>query len=584
MFGKVKEIKDNIVILENTSGSSETNILNYHVVFSDVDRKIVGEITYVTNSDIGIMLIGEIKNDEFISGINKKPAFKNGCRIISKGELELLLGKQDFTNKDTLLLGKSSIYENYKVTCNINKFFSNHFAVLGNTGSGKSCGVARILQNIFYHNKESFPNNAHIILFDVYGEYNKALKDIDRVPGLAFKCFTTDTENQKNLIKIPAYYLDIDDLALLLNATEQAQIPIIEHALKLCFIFTSKEEVVLQYKNDIIAKSLLDILSSGKENAQIRDQIIAVLSKYNTETLNLDTEIKQPGYTRTLRQCIKLDNQGKMNAMSLVVDFLNDYTQVDLNKLEVTPNFPYSLDDLYYAFEFALISEGVFNSSKVYDLANSLKVRLQSIINSNQRKYFDCEYNISKDDYINDLFSIDGKKAQIVNMNFNFVDERFAKILTKLFAKLFYNYATTLDKRATFPIHMILEEAHRYVNQDNDINVIGYNIFDRITKEGRKYGVILGFITQRPSELSPTALSQCSNFIVFRLFHPKDLEIVSSISSNVSHETIEQIKTLYPGNAMTFGVAFNLASIVKFDLPNPMPESNSCNIVENWYD
>ena len=102
-----------------------------------------------------------------------------------------------------------------------------------------------------------------------------------------------------------------------------------------------------------------------------------------------------------------------------------------------------------------------------------------------------------------------------------------------MFSKLFFNYTNRLQNRGSFPINIILEEAHRYVQNDNDINIIGYNIFDRITKEGRKYGTLLTFITQRPCELSSTALSQCSNFIVFRIFHPNDFEIVKNISTNV---------------------------------------------------
>ena len=121
------------------------------------------------------------------------------------------------------------------------------------------------------------------------------------------------------------------------------------------------------------------------------------------------------------------------------------------------------------------------------------------------------------------------------------------------------------------------------MQNDNDLELLGYNIFDRITKEGRKYGVILGFITQRPSELSTTSLSQCSNFVVFRMFHPADINIISNISSNVSVDTIERIKTLRPGMAMTFGTAFKIPLIAKLELPDPMPQSTRVDIENAWY-
>lgn len=585
MFGKIIDINENILVIENLKGAPETQILNYHVVFNENNRKIVGEIIGMDNHTIRIMLIGEINNDIFTSGVSKKPSYQTGCRIITKKELETIIGSQDFTNRQTLLIGTSNTYNEFKVTAHINDFFSNHFAIIGNTGSGKSCGVARLLQNIFCHNDEALPVNAHIILFDVYGEYNRAFSEINKIPRINFKSYTTDIALiDNNLIRVPAYFLEVDDLALLLNVTDSSQLPIIENALKLVYVFTSQDPKIIEYKNDIIAKSLQDILASGKNPTQVRDQIVAVLTQFNTETLNLDTIISQPGYNRTLRQCLNIDTQGKMNSVGLVVDFLEQFTKITLDRIEVTSNFVYTLDDLYKAFEFALINEGILSSERVFEKANILKVRLQSIINSNNRRFFEYPGVISKEEYIKRFFLCpNGEFAQLINMNFSHIDERFAKVLTKIFAKLFFNYTTFLNPRASFPIHLILEEAHRYVQSDNDINTIGYNIFDRITKEGRKYGTILGFITQRPSELSPTSLSQCSNFLVFRMFHPEDLKIISSISSNVTPENIEKIKTLRPGTAMAFGTAFKVPLIAKLDLPQPMPESTSVDLTNNWF-
>jgi uncharacterized protein len=585
MFGKIISIEDNYVILENASKKMEANYLNYHVVFPENDRSVVGEIVSINDEQIKIFLVGEIRNNVFTSGVLKKLNFNSTPRLVYKSEVELFLGSQDIANSSNLYIGKSNTYDGFSVCADINGFFSNHFAIIGNTGSGKSCGVARILQNVFYHNDDKLPKNAHIVLFDVYGEYNTALEGINRLPGLGFKHYSTKLDySEGDILNIPAYFLEVDDLALLLNATSPAQLPIIEKAIKLVYIFKSPDATMQTYKNDIIASSLLDILSSGKSSTQIRDQIVAVLSHYNTNTLNLETQIVQPGYSRSIRQCLNIDSQGKMNAVQFVVDFLEKYQKLDLSTIPIDQSLVYSLDDLYYAFEFALISEGVLKSEKVYDESNQLKVRLQQIINSENKKFFDPgNERISKEDYVRNLFDAPDGKKQIINMNLNYIDERFAKTLTKIYTKMFFNFATGLKQRASYPIHIILEEAHRYVQNDNDINILGYNIFDRITKEGRKYGVLLGLITQRPSELSNTALSQCSNFIAFRMFHPDDLKIISNISSNVSMETVEKLKNLTPGTAMVFGVSFKLPLIVKLDLPNPMPQSTSVDIKNIWY-
>lgn len=585
MFGQIVKNVDNIITVVNLSKKAEIGLINYHVVFIENDIKFVGVINAISENYIDISLIGEIINNEFISGIIKMPKFSSSCRLITKPELEYILGSQDFVNKNNLLIGNSVVYDGFKVTVNKNEFLSNHFAFLGNTGAGKSCGIARILQNIFYYNDEVSPTNAHIVIFDAYGEYSSALEDVNKLPNMGFKKYSCDINNTySDIIKIPAYFLDVDDLALLLNVENFSMIPVIENTLRLVYIFTSNDENIKAYQNNIIASTIQDILSSGRSSTQLRDQITAVLSKYHTDELSLDSIISQPGYDRTLRQCLLIDNQGKINAMNLIIDYLSNFTQLNLDKIELKKGFIYTLEDVYNALEFSLINEGILSSNATFDKLNVLKVRLRSILNSNHKKIFEYDGKISKEEYVKKFFlNSDGTPCQIVDVNFDSLDERISKTLTKIFSKLFFNYVTNLKERASFPIHIIIEEAHRFVQNDNDINTIGYNIFDRITKEGRKYGIVLGLITQRPSELSKTVLSQCSNFIVFRIYHPEDVDIIMSLSTNVTKETEDKLKILHPGMAMCFGTAFKVPTIVQFELPRPMPTSRSVRITNVWY-
>ncbi len=585
MFGKILDVLDHTVYVENLSKIIETSLLNIHVIFQEENRKVVGIIEKMSQEKFEILLIGEIKDNKFQAGILKIPNIQNGCRIIYKSELELLIGSQDYVKKDTLLIGNSVHYEGYKITAKMDELLSHHFAIIGNTGTGKSCGVARILQNIFYYNQESLPKNAHLILFDIYGEYHSALKKIETISGINVRSFTTDVKNgNSEIISIPPYFLNVDDLAILLEVKDNSLIPILEKTLKYVYIFKSTDPKAEEYKNDIIAKCLLDIFTSGKNATQIRDQIISILMKYHTDTLNLDSEIIQPGYTRSIRQCLNIDAQGKINAIQYIIDFLSNFNKLNLDDHFIGDQFIYNLDDIYYALEFALLSEGIFNNQLIYEKANSLKIRLHSIINSEEKKYFEFGQAVGKEEYIHSLFQTPmGEPVQIINMNFNFIEERFAKILTKLYSKLFFQYVANLEPRGSYPIHIILEEAHRYVTKDNDDEIIGYNIFDRITKEGRKYGIILGLVTQRPSELSVTALSQCSNFIIFRMFHPNDIKIISSISTSITEKDLKQLRLLRSGYALVYGSAFPIPIITKLDFPDPAPNSFNIKITDSWY-
>lgn len=584
MFGNVISVSDLTIKLENTSKRVETSLLGVHIVFEN-KYKIVAEITSITREEIECIMVGEFVNNVFNSGIVHKPSHDSKIRIINSEEVIALVGKQDVDTKTDLYVGKSLIYDGFNVSANIDNFFSNHFAIIGNTGSGKSCSVARLFQNLYYRQKY-VPINSNIVLFDVYGEYKPALDRINQTKYCRCKHVTTDVRDTVNsdIVKIPPYYLEVDDLALLLNVDSPSQIPIIEKALKLVYLFTEDEDKVIAHKNNIIAKAILDILTGGKESTQIRDQVIAVLSTFHTKDINLESKIVQPGYIRTLRQCLNVDQTGKINTIQLVMEYLDKFTDTELKLENSMKPQNYTLKDLYNAFEFALISEGVLKSDKVYDMNNILKVRLDAIINSDYGRYFEVDEYIPKESYIRDLFTTRrGEKAQIVNFNLNYVDERFAKTLTKIYSKLFLDYAISLESRGGFPLQIILEEAHRYVQNDDDVRNIGYNIFDRITKEGRKYGVVLGLITQRPSELSNTALSQCSNYIVLRMFHPEDLKIIKSMTHSIAEEDIEKLKALRPGVALCFGNAFNIPVFVKIDKPDPTPDSNNAHIGTEWF-
>jgi DNA helicase HerA-like ATPase len=111
---------------------------------------------------------------------------------------------------------------------------------------------------------------------------------------------------------------------------------------------------------------------------------------------------------------------------------------------------------------------------------------------------------------------------------------------------------------------------------------LGYNIFERIAKEGRKYGLILGLISQRPVEISDTVIAQCSNFVIFKMTHPRDLEYITKMLPNISADIVEKQKTLQPGTAVVFGKAFKIPMIVKMDKPDPPPSSSNCDVYNAW--
>ena len=587
MLGNIIGIDENQVLLKiELDLSKYASIIGNHVVIEDSSKMCVGEITDIKEGIAYINLLGELKEGKFVYGVIGKPSFGAVTKIVSKEKIPLIISEDEAEENKYLYLGKSALYSGVNVNVDINNFFANHFAIFGSTGSGKSCSVSRILQNLF-EKKQQVPYKASIFIFDAYGEYHSAFKTLnEKNPNIQFKSYTTNTGiTESNILSIPPWLLTVDDLAILLGAEKSSQLPILEKTLKYVNVFAKEdEEEARKYKNDIIARALLDILSGGKSAAQIRDQITAVLSNYHTEELSLDTQIYQPGYTRPLKQYLLIDDSGKIREMEAITLFFESFLKDDIELAMPNGEFKYELADIEYALDFALISEGILKSDRIFNDMNVLKVRLHSLVNGEYKNFFNVKDYVSREDYVRQLLTAaNGRKAQIINFNINYVDDRFAKSITKIFSKILFDYAKEMENRGTLPFHIILEEAHRYVQNDNDVNLLGYNIFERITKEGRKYGVLLGLISQRPSELSETTLSQCSNFLIFKMLHPRDLDYIREIVPNITHEILKRLKILQPGTCVAFGQGFKVPVIVKFDMPNPAPSSDSCNISNVWF-
>ncbi len=519
-------------------------------------------------------MIGEIVNNRFLPGNLLMPPFASDCRLTTKEEIDVIFGVSE--TADLIRIGRSYIYNAYPVCLNIGSFFANHFAILGNSGSGKSYFVARLLQGIFYDARR-LPINPNIFLFDAFGEYQQAFGSISQVnPNLNYRVFTTNlNDNRYEKLFIPFWFLSVDDLR---------QIPIVEKALKLVAYFCGNEEEIVTQKNDIVARSLLDVIFSGVNHNEVRNKLITILSKFSTSEINLDVNLTKGGWTRNIRQCISIDETGKFADIELVVSYLEQFCQDEFELVLPDGSYMYTIKDFYKSLEFALVSEGVFSSNKIFDYANRLKVRLNALINSDYVHYFDSDVYMDKNDYLRNLLYKNGSmKCQIINFNISHVDDRFAKVVVKIYSKMLFDYVTLLPNRASMPFHIILEEAHRYVQNDIDTTILGYNIFDRIAKEGRKYGILLVLISQRPSELSETAISQSSNFAVFKMFNKVDLDFVYSTVPGISDSTMDKIKTLTPGNCMLFGTAFRMPILTSVDKPNPTPYSDSCDIGKTWY-
>ena len=556
------------------------NLMNLHLIFEDKDKKVLGEVDDLDKDIVKARFLGEIVNGRLIGGTIRKPALDASIRVIDQSEIPMIVGED---KEGYMKFGVSPFYNDFPVYLDVNNFFSNHFAIFGNSGSGKSCGVSRLFQNMF-HDQRLFPYKANILLFDSSGEYYNAFSNLNSInPNYHYRFISTnETDGIGEKLRLPIWLLNASDLALLLQATNHSQLPIIERMLKLALIFSQTDMDANNYKNHLIAKAIMTILYTNETSPNKRNEIFSILASCSTPQFNLEAPVQGIGYTRKFRECFLIDSQGQFSESVLLTEYVSSFIKNEYDNYEPHGGVFYTLDTLEKALNFTLISEGWLRNENTYGDAVTLKVRLHSLIVGDNAKYFDVPDYISLESYLSSLLIDNGKKYQLVNFNLDDVDDDFAKVITKIYSRLVFEFAKGLKDRASIPFHIVVEEAHRYIQNDTDRFLIGYNIFERIAKEGRKYGVLLGLISQRPVELSDTVISQCSNFLIFKMNHPTDVDYIRKMVPNISDEIVEKQKTLQAGTCLGFGMAFKIPLICKLEMPNPAPWSGNCDVVAVW--
>ena len=581
MFDKIVYISDKGANVKLKADADLTfNLMNLHVIFEDSEKTVLGEVDDLDGDLVKIRFLGEIKDNRLYGGTLRKPTLDASCRVINEEEIPLVTGKNE---AGFMLLGNSPFYNDREVFMNVNGFFSNHFAIMGNSGSGKSCGVSRLFQNMF-EDQRLFPYKSNIIMFDSSAEYYNAFKDLSSINSNYNYRFisTNEIDPFAEKLRLPIYLLNEQDLALLLNVTNHSQLPIIERMLKLARIFSQTEVDANAYKNHLIAKAIMTILYTNETSPNKRNEIFSIIASCSTPEFTLESVIQGAGYTRKFRECFLIDQFGNFTESVLMTEYLNKFINPDFDNYEPEGSVFFDLDTLEKALNFTLISEGWLRNQNTYGDSVTIRVRLHSLIVGPNAKYFEYPDFVTLEQFISSLLITNGRKYQFVNINLDDVDDVFAKVIVKIYSRLIFSFAKGLSNRASIPFHLIVEEAHRYIQNDTDTFLIGYNIFDRIAKEGRKYGVILGLITQRPVEMSDTVISQCSNFLIFKMNHPADVEYIRKMVPNISDEIVEKQKTLQSGTCLAFGMAFTIPLIVRLKMPNPEPKSGNCDVVRIW--
>ena len=582
---------------------------------------------------IATMLGTITEENKYEEGIYNYPVLDNPVWYIIKEDLEKIFDSSSKKNIDCqkdfyLPIGKNGSFKDYDIKINPDKFFTKHSAILGNTGSGKSCTVTSILQSLFNYNyskeidKENKLKSATIIIFDTNGEYKSAFEGDKNI-----NAFTISEEG----MKVPYWFMNYEDFEYLFEPSAGTQAPILKKALGLLKneknIFTNKK----------IPESEIEYLVKLYKGCQVKNGELEKIIWYELEdylkfkilTKEVKLKIKINSILKEKGKC--KPNNGFINHRlpPKKIIFLQMRLDKVLKKMISKETKSYQNIDLPKFFDFSeLINKGLDeaiesideNKNRYREYVSSLKLRLASFM-SDMRKAEPLIFNensLYSDEKINNYLEIffkyifgdkemiDGnlfseykkkdkenldKKNQIIILDLSLLPFELLETITGLIGRLILEFTQRInkvekykDKRGEYPIALILEEAQNYIPEvdKNGKKSITKKVFEKIAREGRKFGVSLIVSSQRPSELSKTILSQCNTFIVHKLQNPEDQRYIRQIVSSANEELLNQLPILPQQHAIIMGEAVRTPSQVRINDITKKPDSNNPKFIEQW--
>ena len=534
--GKYIKIEDGnhnfaIAIVKNIAGKNE----NYDWFFT-IDATPIGA------------LIANGNGFDFKKGTPVLPVPTEPVYIMDAATLDIL-----FSSEGGFDFNVGTLSNNLDVNFNLhgNRFFSKHIGVVGSTGSGKSCAVSRILQNIVGIGQDGYSlygrqNNSHVVIFDLHSEYAAA--------------FSVEGERSFSLNN-----LSVDELQLpywLMNSEE----------LESMFIESSES-------------------NSHNQMAIFKRAVIANKKKHNNQLT--DVTYDTPCYF----------------SISEVVNYIDNFDKEVIGRKEdegkpklICGSLIENQDEEYFDSRLTFVANSTAKDTKAtngpfYGEFNRFISRLETRLSDDRLRFLlkpikpDGE-RFNTDDFSDLLKQFIGysNKSNITIFDLSGVPFEVLSVTISLLSRIIFDFSFhnsklrhAEDEENNIPILLVCEEAHNYVPaSDSAMYRASRKSIERIAKEGRKYGLSLMVVSQRPSEVSPTIFSQCSNFIALRLTNKADQNYIKGLLPENTSAAAEMLPNLGQGEALIVGDASIMPSLVQLPKPVPEPKSASVDVHSVW--
>ena len=451
----------------------------------------------ISDRFISLIPVGEIQaNGSFVRGVRHYPT--PGAKVYAVGlhEINAIFSKfRDYQ----FFIGQLASHKDYHLALDPRALFGRHFAIVGQSGAGKSWTVTSLIQNTI----KAMPKS-HIILLDLHGEY--CWKDQSGTLQSSF------SEEQVN-------YIDALDM----------EMPY--------WLMTFAE--------------LVDLFINRSDSGASM----------------------QMTFLRESLQQLKRKEAKRIGLASVSVD---------------TPIY-FSLAELYMQFKAANEERKDFGKvlGTLFGQFDEFLIRMQSRFNDVRYDFLlkpkICNNSESMPGLLRQFVGLGTKKGNITVVDLSSVPTDVRPAVCAQVGRLAYEFNYWNPQRREFPITLICEEAHAYIPREKGGQFDGAKrMMERIAKEGRKYGVSIGVVSQRPTELSETMLSQCSSFICLRTTNPDDQAYIRGLVPEAEGDLTDILSSLGRGEALVLGEAAPLPTRVQIYRPNPEPKSNDVDYFTSW--
>ena len=632
LIGKITSIQFNqfrVKIFSNVRGGALNiqggvyyfgNIGSYLKTSNTLGEEIICEVTAIfdtdkqdteqnfdlnSNRELLLKPVGTYKNEKFTLGIGVYPSLYSDVSLLTSKDLGKILmsAQEDEVKSESIYLGMSKNHINHPVSIQIDKFFGIHSAILGNSGSGKSNTIAHLLQEIY--KKEKFAIGSKIIIFDVNGEYSQAFSELTHSVGVKlFKPNIKEIEDGVEPFYMPHFLLSLDEWCAFLMATDATQKPFWEKVLQEAYRFykietsSDYQKYIKYFKRkflslfaNIVCEINSDTALVGNTRSLLSDirRIIniheSIFQKFKTEGFLEDlNEIDQ--------QCTLhySDNQDKIkNTVQSKINAIGEEDFQDIVDLKIKNGEFLNYHFLKIASEMVLAEEETKGNRSIRGYVATMLNRLDIFIDDPEyafmrEGYEDFQAIKNKNDFFSYFWEKEEKQQQLIIIDTSELGKDTLETLTSVIARLVFEYRKKQEgeNRRKNPVHLVLDEAHRYIKKDQKY-LLKDNVFERIAREGRKYSLYLLISSQRPSELSETVLSQCANFIIHRIQNENDMRHINAVLPYFSEDFVSKIKQSVAGEALVFGDFVPMPMHIKIERANPEPHSSNCQISQEWY-